>query len=343
MGISALGNGAWVTNGKTPETWLHWLNRMSLVFFHSYFTYVILLVLAIAAVIVFAVGRREMPWAQRFSWWSHVWEHKWFWFQYVSRNERQTFIYTGLPGSGKTMVGLVRDGIQAMRQGALVGANFTVQDPLTGRKAIPVSSWLDVLGLAVEALETNEDVLILIDEGHNWADARLWQATTKFAPWLFYLLAQKRHYGIGLEFSTQALKQMEVRIRDLVDGVVMCEPVRWIKWISRGKMPVYRLTLYRPNIDVDEMEDEHGMPTKWIWAPVRARFGYSTTELVATEDFSKYDDEGVKATIRQFTERAIAAAKVQEIAVFGCLDTPFENEWSALRGRMVEALWADER
>jgi hypothetical protein len=327
-------------SGYSPISWLHGFEMP--VWVYPWLWGMAAVAVVLGAVAVWDCGRRELAWRERIAWWRFCYEHRMYWWQHKPRVERKTFIYTGLPGSGKTMVGLVRDGIQAMRQGAMVGANFSIRDPLSGREAVAVSSWLDVLGLAVWALENEEDVLILIDEGHNWADARLWQQTTKYAPWLFYMLAQKRHYGIGLEFSTQALKQMEVRVRDLVDGVVMCEPVRLIRWLFRGRMPVYRCTLYRPNIEVDEMEAEHGMPSRWVWAPARARFGYSTTELVGTEDFTRYSEDAVKELISELTRRAIEAARVREIAVFGA-EVPFENEWQALRAQMVACLWADGR
>ncbi|CAK0743179.1 hypothetical protein CCP3SC15_1240008 [Gammaproteobacteria bacterium] len=300
-------------------------------------------VVVMMCVMILERATQEMTLLERFRWWAWTYRNKMWWFQYVQRPERQTFLYVGLPGSGKTAAGLVYDGIKALQNGAIVAANFTLVDRLTGREAITVGSWLDVLGLAVWALEENEDVLILIDEGHNWADARLWQATTKFAPWLFQLLAQKRHYGIGLSFSTQALGQMDMRIRDLVDGLVECEPLRYVKWAMRGKLPVFRLRLHRPNVEADKLEDDYGVPTKYIWVPLRARFGYSTAQIVGTENFAAYSDEQILETIASLTARAILAATPEPMTTFAQVCEWVDcGEWASLRAQAVAIFGNDD-
>jgi len=131
-------------------------------------------------------------------------------------------LYVGLPGSGKTLLA-VTDGIRMMRRGRRVASNMRIIDRLTGLEAEPCGSWLDMLRLTVDALERHEPIMFVWDELHLSCDARSWASTPA---WWLALIAQRRHYGVSFIGTTQAVDQIEKRLRTLVDYICLVRPAK---------------------------------------------------------------------------------------------------------------------
>lgn len=243
-----------------------------------------------------------------------------------------TRIYQGLPGTGKTLL-MVRDCVGLLRSGVKVYSNVAIKDPLTGLKSLPLGGWLDMLRGSVECLEDNarewrelnevrlgerhEDdvteaipVVFAFDEIHLAADARAWQSTPA---WWLNLMAQRRHYGVGLIGTTQDVTMVEKRLRLLVGRVVNVRKhfIQRLFW----RIPLFQCS----DIDLSRVdEDGYVEPTKFYktWVNADAYHGYSTHEIMASLDFAELkDDESVEA-VKALTERAILAAGVQYAPAF---------------------------
>lgn len=254
-----------------------------------------------------------------------LYRNRLMWFQRpVPKHEYPTTIYCGLPGSGKTLL-MVRDCIRLMRRGYRVYSNMAIHDPLTGNRCGSVGSWLDMLRLSVESLEYRAEcletgtepvpgVVFAFDELHLICDAREWAKTPK---WWLNLIAQRRHLCVGVIGTTQHADQVEKRLRTLMDlQVSVYRPGRRVPLIKR--LPWFALRELNPAlVEFDPLNAEMKQ-TFHFWMPWFAYAGYSTTELVTSDDWASYTDEQSAAEIADLTNRAKAAAARlgQEPAIF---------------------------
>lgn len=294
--------------------------------------------------------------------WAWLWRKRLFWFQRRKpAHEHPMRLYVGKRGSGKSLT-MVDDCIRLMRQGVEVHANLKIRDPLTGVEAVPCYSWIEMLERAVEVLEYNRgrpveeriSRVFAFDELHQICDSREWANTPR---WVAHFLATSRHYGgCALMGSTQALDQVEKRLRTIVDEIVEVRPVPplfwaglglasmvggmllafWLLWnlhlawvpaglalVGLGVLVVAR----RPPIFVQNrldasMVDVPGADARTglggpRWVLAYPFGGYSTQELVLGDDMSAYKtDDALKARIAGLTERAIAASDPGEIDAY---------------------------
>lgn len=233
-----------------------------------------------------------------------------YWWLRKSYKAMDLTLYAGLPGSSKTLWG-VADSVQLLRAGENVYSNLYIRDRLTGRESKPCASWLDMMRIAVDALERGESAWFFWDELHLWADARAWSLTP---PFLLTLFAERRHYRIGLLASTQHVDQVEKRLRTLVDRIVQVRPTglrRFIRAWFKREFPLF----WREEIDgmlVDGVAGGTRTPEEAIisrgfcWAPWYAWGSYSTHEIVLGEDLSIYKDEEIRQEIAALEKRAEA-------------------------------------
>jgi len=242
--------------------------------------------------------------------WRWLHSERLWWFQWKKRSELPTHLYVGLPGSGKSML-MVQDAIVAMRDGVQVCSNLTIRDRLTGTESEPIASWLDVARWAVWAIENQRPVLFAIDEIHLWCDARNFANTPL---WLLNLFAQKRHYGIGICGTTQALGQVEKRLRTLIDEIVVPSP----SIFGKLRMPVFWAARVLPNVLLGEGgTDDYALSNRSLrWVRWWGRHGYATAELIATDDLTLYKQAEVAAEIEALTNRAVAAAQCHALPAF---------------------------
>jgi hypothetical protein len=251
----------------------------------------------------------------------------WWWQRKAPRSEFDTRIYEGMPGSGKTLL-MVRDCIDLMRAGVVVYSNVYCRDPLSGSATLPLGGWLSMLRASVTTLEGHKryrdevaafaaggaepgeppaSVIFAFDEVHLAADSRSWQSTPA---WWLNLMAQRRHYGVGMIGTTQDLTTVEKRLRMLVGRVVQVRPSLLRKLWKR--LPVFSCQ----DIDSSLRGDGVGEPiggTHWTWVGAHAFHGYSTREIMATVDFADLKDDESKAEVAALTARAIAAGVVDSL------------------------------
>jgi hypothetical protein len=246
------------------------------------------------------------------------WQRREYWFLRRSHKAMPLSLYCGLPGSGKTLFG-VQDAVLLMRAGENVYSNIYIRDRLTGVESGRCMTWLEMMRIAVEALERGESAYFFWDELHLHCDARAWSLTPEF---LLNLFSQRRHYRIGLLATTQHADQVEKRLRTLIDVLVNVRPTglrRFVRAIFRRELPLF----WRESLDgalVDAAANgrliegqsaviSHGL----AWAPWYAFGSYSTHELVGGEDLAQYKDDEVRAIIANLTLRAMAVMQPPEI------------------------------
>lgn len=220
------------------------------------------------------------------------WNEGLFWFQSAPpRMEFSTFFVEGKKGEGKTRY-LTGWACRQMRRGIRVCANYSITDRLTGRRSVPVSGWLDVLRLSVDALRRGVPTLFVIDEFHLWADSRSWQKTPE---WFRGWLAQSRHYGVGICGSVQSFKTVELRARQITDEL------RRIRRVHLWRVPLFRTEVVAPeSVDAEgeyALSDPHFGLFKWY-------AGYSTSELIQVEEWRS--DDYIDAEVAALTAEAAA-------------------------------------
>jgi len=246
-----------------------------------------------AALVVWMVYRfirppyEGAPWFSRFALWSWLWGERYFWFQRRKLPDLPSCIYEGLPGSGKTLA-MVRDVIPYLRNGYRVGSNLYIRDALTGRHTIPCRSWMEMLELTLEAVRDGVPLILALDEIHNLCDAREWANTPA---WWRNMMSQKRHFKLGLIGTTQALGQVEKRLRSLVAYLLRYER------LPLGRMAFFRETMLDPTgVDVPgaQWATRH---TRLVWVPWYAFHSYSTWQVMASDDMTAYTDDALKEKI----------------------------------------------
>lgn len=222
--------------------------------------------------------------------------------------EFSTRIYEGQPGSGKTLA-MVRDAVELMRHGVVVYSNLQIVDRVSGQRSRPMDSWLGMLRATVDCLESGDRVVFAIDEIHLMCDARNWQLTPG---WWLNLMAQRRHYGIGVLGTTQDVSTVEKRLRQLVGLLVrMRRLVRLPTWLP-GARVLNRLAWFRFQ-EIDGRTISDATPTGATvgagyisWMPWYAFGGYDTRALMSSDDFAGYTDEAAAAEVAELTARARA-------------------------------------
>lgn len=246
------------------------------------------------------------------------WNEGEYWFLRRSHKSMPLTLYCGLPGSGKTLFG-VRDAVRLLRQGENVYSNIYIKDRLTGATAGRCMTWLDMLEIAVEALEAGESAYFFWDELHLHCDSREWSLTPKF---LLNLFAERRHYRIGLLATTQHAAQVEKRLRTLVDLVVQVRPTglrRLVRAVVSREFPLFWAeALDGALIDAQESgrlreSDEVVVSRGFFWAPWYAFGSYSTHEVVGGEDLAAYKDAELRDRIAELSARAMAVMTPPEI------------------------------
>lgn len=230
------------------------------------------------------------------------WNERLFWFQSKPKHpEFRTFFVEGKKGEGKTRY-LTGWACQQMRRGVRICANYTITDRLTGSTSVPVTGWLDVLRLSVEALREEIPTVFVIDEFHLWADSRSWQKTPE---WFRGWLAQSRHYGVGICGSVQNFKTVELRARQIADEL------RRIRKVSFFSVPLFRTEVVEPeSVDAEgdySLREPHWGLFKWY-------AGYDTRELITVEEW--LTDDAINAEVAALTAEAAALVAPAEFASF---------------------------
>lgn len=251
------------------------------------------------------------PIGQTARYWRFLWEERQWWFiRKLPPRERDTAIYVGLPGAAKTTTA-VDLAIGLMRDGIAVASNTYLRDNFTGREAIPVRTWLDVLRVTVEYCERDEPLVVFLAEIQLLCDCRRWQDSPQ---WWAEMMQQRRHMGLSLMADTQEIGQVEVRLRMLCGQVVQVRPSwlreKWRRW------PVVLTRKLTPETGVD--------PKLWVadkgwrhkWLPSWAFHGHSSWELLSGQDFGDLKSEAALEEIAVLRERALAANKVQGLPAF---------------------------
>ena len=245
---------------------------------------------------------------RRLNYWQWLLDEKAFWLQRVTLGrEFKKRIYAGLPGSGKTLAG-VRDCLHLMRQGVTVYSNVRIVDRVQGHRSKPVASWLDILRVVVYQVSIREPAMIFIDEIHEIADARNWQNTPGFVK---MVIRQRRHFGVGLMASTQALDQVEKAIRTLVDEVV--EIGRWCPAIPRHAVYSLRYVDCRA---VDRGEDGAFGDRSLTWINADAYVSYSTCQLVGSDDLAYMKDDEIANEVKALSDELREHLQPEEMFVF---------------------------
>ena len=232
--------------------------------------------------------------------WQYVKHHGLSWIQRRKPVQQfETRLYVGRAGSGKTLFA-TRDAIELMRQGVVVVSNYRIWDRVTGAESHIIEDWTDFLWWSVFALREKKSVVFVIDEIHLWAPSRFYE---KSPAWFLGLLAQHRHYNVGIIGTTQNLARCEIVLRELVYSIVFVKPHVLRPRLGGIEMPLYSFT----GCDPLAMSGEYGQPprhAKWktTWVPWYVFGGYSTTELMAVNEWR--DDAETTEKIEGLTNEA---------------------------------------
>lgn len=228
--------------------------------------------------------------------------HGLFFFQWKPQHvEFETFFVEGKKGEGKTRY-LAGWACDQMRRDIRICANFTITDRYTGRSAVLVDGWMEILRKSVEALREGIPTVFVIDEFHLWADSRSW---SKMPSWFRGWMAQSRHYGVGFCGSVQNFKNIDLRARQLADEL------RRVRKVHFFGIPIYRMEEVEP--ETVDAEGEYGLSDahlglfKWY-------AGYDTRELIQVEDW--FEDEELDAEIKQLTAEAASLVSPAEFSSF---------------------------
>jgi len=252
----------------------------------------------------------------KIEYWKWLYRQEFLWFQRAApRKEWDTRIYEGLPGSGKTLL-MVRDCCELMRQGVRVYSNVQIRDPFSGIEAHALGGWLDMLRASVATLEDGIPTIFAFDEIHLACDARSWQNTPA---WWLNLMAQRRHYGVGLIGTTQNADTVEKRLRMLIGRIVRVRPTGVRKLWKR--LPLFSTQDVDMSL-VDVPDQDSVSAASLTWVAAHGFHGYSTSQIMPTLDFAALTDDEAAQEIKDLTARAAALAGPGVIAAFG------DPEWS---------------
>lgn len=238
-------------------------------------------------------------------WWFAFRKRLLWWQRTPPLFQLDTRLYVGLPGSGKTLL-LTRDAIHLMRLGVRVLSNYRIVDPLSGASSLVISSWFEMLAYSVDACARGVPTVFVIDEIHLWAPARMFQKTPG---WWLGLMAQRRHYGVGVIGTCQSIKQVESALRRLTDYVIFVRPLvpgqlfgRRLPWFHLEQVPAATLT--DEGLPLGRGDRSITLVPWWVYG------GYNTAELVAVEEWS--EDEDISARIARLTSLAQELTIVDE-------------------------------
>lgn len=273
----------------------------------------------------------------RVEWWRFVFRNRLIWFlQPTPLFEFDTRIYIGRPGMGKTLFA-TRDAVRLLRKGYRVCANYSVRDPKTGLEAEVITSWYDVLRIAVEAFEAQRPTVFVIDEVNLWAPSRFYKNTPG---WWLALMAQRRHLGIGFICTAQRFNRVEIVLRELVNTIVFCSK------LQIGRLRLFGAKAVDPT-DVEAAAAEgggdkvraaaarerlgFGIP---VWIPGYIKGAYSTAEVIAVEEWG--EEEDTKERIAQIMEDARRLGEVVYIPAV-------VDEWRVISERLEICAACDQR
>lgn len=121
------------------------------------------------------------------------------------------YIYTGLPGSGKTYV-LVRKALVFLKQKKHVWSNFKIIPP------VGFESYLHAWS-SVSDLRGVKNGIILMDEAQVYFNSRKWADLP--VEW-HYKLQQHRKEGLHIYGSVQDIKRLDTIMRELVSHYFEC-------------------------------------------------------------------------------------------------------------------------
>lgn len=122
-------------------------------------------------------------------------------------------VFLGTVGSGKTL-SMVYEGYKYYRRGLKIYANFKLNfpyEPLTYKR----------LNEMIQNKEQLQDAVLLLDEIHIAIDSR--NSMSKKNKIISYFILQTRKRNVRLLYTTQHLHQVDRRLRDTTDILVMCD------------------------------------------------------------------------------------------------------------------------
>ena len=118
--------------------------------------------------------------------------------------------FTGSLGSGKTASMTFWGAYFAYKTGMPVYSNYALSMPREIKTQL-IDSW--------DALTRITNGIVLLDELHITFDSRLWSNTAKRT----HFLLQTRKKNLVVMFTTQHISQVDKRIRNICDYVLLCE------------------------------------------------------------------------------------------------------------------------
>jgi len=132
----------------------------------------------------------------------------------------------GKMGSGKTLTMSILAGYLARQTGAPLHSNYALKYPreaggLTG--ALKIESWGDIWEM--------ENGIFCFDEMWLTMDARMWKDNVQHSQWI----NQTRKKKMIVFYTTQHIRQIEMRARNATDVLIYCEKSaagHWLQFID---------------------------------------------------------------------------------------------------------------
>lgn len=196
------------------------------------------------------------------------------WFLRQPREERPMLLLVARRGKGKTLRAS-QIGIERMREGYPVYANYDLQDPYSGLIAGRVWTWPQVFDL--------NGATVIIDEAQAWVHARAWEKTP---PEVLEKFGQSRKDQTELIFTTQHEERVDKVVRQLVDFIVLLDRPGYTQGLLATAFPLFKriprfIEVWTHLESVEESrraEQPDGM--KGVTVPAYAFHGYMTEEKV---------------------------------------------------------------
>jgi len=204
-------------------------------------------------------------------------------------------LYTGRPGSGKTLM-LTRRVLRALDMGYVVYTNYPIKHEKAEREG-RLKLWQDLWDL-IEL----KDGIIVMDEAHVYMNSRKWDALPDD---MQVKLQQHRKHGLHIWGTVQHENRIDVVYRELVSRFYVChkiigsgsadDPViekhlrksgstldRFFLWL-RGRMPkvwgLIRVAQFFPEDMSSKSRTDIG--AEWVWITRRVVEAYNTKEEIS--------------------------------------------------------------
>lgn len=204
------------------------------------------------------------------------------WYQRVKRDERPSVMYFGKRGRGKSLA-LSDHGLDHMREGRVVIANYRITDIVTGETCQVFDSLEHMLDLIAAAFEDDQPFTLVIDEAQNIFDARGWQKTPR---WFRQFLSELRHYKGCMLMGSQMYTMVEKRARALADTTYRVRPL--ITGLHH-RIAFFRFTELTEDFEKAEEEALTFGVTRVRWILGRVFASYSTVILPSDDDVANND------------------------------------------------------